>query len=239
MREWSVSTSPKPSEPRWRTWTMWARDRSAPLRAFLVTESGSAALLVAAIAVALVWANVYDVSYEAFWGTSFSIRLGGAGISQDLREWVNRGLMTFFFLVVGLEARREFDLGDLRERRRFVLPFVAGFAGMAVPVGIYLAMNAGRSSAHGWGIAMSTDTALALGLLALLGREIPDRMRAFMLTVVVADDVFAIVVIALVYSGSVQIVPVLVAVAFLGGILLLSRLGIRVGLVYFALGVGV
>jgi Na+/H+ antiporter NhaA len=140
MREWSVSTSPKPSEPRWRTRTMWARDRSAPLRAFLITESGSAALLVTAIAVALVWANVFDVSYEAFWGTSFSIQLGGAGISQDLREWVNRGLMTFFFLVVGLEARREFDLGDLRERRRFVLPFAAGLAGMAVPVGIYLAM---------------------------------------------------------------------------------------------------
>jgi len=102
-----VSTSqPKPSEPRWRTRTVWARDRSAPLRAFLVTESGSAVLLVAGIAVALVWANVHNVSYEAFWGTSFSIRLDGAGISMDLREWVNRGLMTFFFLVVGLEARR-------------------------------------------------------------------------------------------------------------------------------------
>src|SRR5512133_1976591 len=184
MREWSVSTSqPKPSEPRWRTRTMWARDRSAPLRAFLITESGSAALLVAAIAVALVWANVFDVSYEAFWGTSFSIQLGGAGISQDLREWVNRGLMTLFFLVVGLEARREFDLGDLRDRRRFVLPFVAGLAGLVIPALIFLAVNHGSPNAHGWGVAMSTDTALALGLLALLGRGVPDQVRVFLLTV--------------------------------------------------------
>jgi Na+/H+ antiporter NhaA len=152
---------------------------------------------------------------------------------------VNSGLMTFFFFVVGLEARREFDLGELRERRRFALPVVAGAAGVVASVGIYLALNAGHSSAHGWGAAMSTDTAFALGLLALVGPRFPDRLGAFMLTVVVADDVFAIVVIALVYSGSVHLVPVLVAVAFLGGILVLRRLGIRVGLVYFALGAGV
>ena len=96
--------------------------------------------------------------------------------------------MTFFFLVVGLEARREFDLGDLRERRRFILPLAAGLIGMLVPVLIYLAFNAGRSSAHGWGIAMSTDTALALGVLALLGRNVPDRARVFLLTVFVVDD---------------------------------------------------
>jgi Na+/H+ antiporter NhaA len=87
-------------------------------------------------------------------------------VTRDVRTWINSGLMTLFFLVVGLEARREFDLGDLRERRRFVLPFVAGLAGMAIPVAIYLAINTGHASAYGWGVTMSTDTALALGLLS-------------------------------------------------------------------------
>src|SRR6188508_1099459 len=232
-------TGPQASSSSFSERTAWARNLQTPLREFLRTETGGAAVLLAAAVAALVWVNVHASSYNSFWGTTLSVQLGGAGIALDLRGWVNSGLMTFFFFVVGLEARREFDLGELRERRRFALPVVAGAGGVLAAVGIYLAFNAGSSSAHGWGAAMSTDTAFALGLLALVGPRFPDRLRAFMLTVVVADDVFAIVVIALVYSGSVQIVPVLVAVAFLGGILLLSRLGIRVGLVYFALGVGV
>ena len=117
-------------------------------------------------------------------------------VSQDLRGWVNTGLMTLFFLVVGLEARREFDIGDLRERKRVTLPLLAGIAGMVVPVGIYLAFNGGRNSAHGWGAVMSTDTAFALGMLALVGPRFPDRLRAFMLTVVVVDDIVALLVIA-------------------------------------------
>src|SRR5437016_13275846 len=119
--------------------------------------------------------------------------------------------MTFFFLVVGLEARREFDMGELRERRRLALPLAAGIGGMAVPVAIFLAANAGRSSAHGWGVAMSTDTAFALGMLALVGPRFPDRLRAFMLTVVVVDDVVALVVIATVYSEHVALPALLVA----------------------------
>jgi Na+/H+ antiporter NhaA/glutaredoxin len=149
---------------------------------------------------------------------------------------VNSGLMTFFFLVVGLEARREFDLGELRERRRFALPFLAGIGGMAMAIGIYLAFNAGRSSAHGWGIAMSTDTAFALGLLALVGPRFPDRLRAFMLTVVVVDDILALVVIATVYTEAFRPLPFLVAIAAFGGGLVARRLRLRVGLVYAVLG---
>ena len=145
--------------------TTWVRRLETPLREFLRTETGGAAVLLAAAVAALVWVNVDASSYEELWETELSIALGDEGVELTLREWVNSGLMTFFFFVLGLEARREFDLGDLRERRRFVLPVLASIGGMGAAVGIYLAFNLGSSSAEGWGIAMSTDTALALGLL--------------------------------------------------------------------------
>jgi Na+/H+ antiporter NhaA len=218
--------------------TAWARSLQTPLREFLNTETGGAAVLLAATIAALVWVNVHSSSYDSFWETTLSIDLGSRGISLDLREWVNSGLMTFFFFVVGLEARREFDLGELRERRRFALPVLAGIAGMAVAVAIYLAFNAGRSSAAGWGIAMSTDTAFALGLLALVGPRFPDRLRAFMLTVVVVDDILALIVIATVYTESLDVVPLLVAIALFVGVLVARRLSMRPGSVCAVLGVG-
>jgi Na+/H+ antiporter NhaA len=194
-------------------------------------------LLAAAVA-ALAWVNVHASSYESLWGTTLSIDVGGAGVALDLRHWVNSGLMTFFFFVLGLEARREFDLGELRERRRFALPLLAAIGGMAVAVTIYLAFNAGGSSAHGWGIAMSTDTAFALGLLALVGPRFPDRLRAFMLTVVVVDDILALVVIATVYTETLEVVPLLGAVVLFGAVVVARNLGFRAGLVYLALGAG-
>ncbi|MFC4949985.1 Na+/H+ antiporter NhaA [Pseudonocardia sp. GCM10023141] len=187
------------------------------LRAFLRTESGSAGVLVAAIAVALVWANLLPAAYEGFWTLSVPVRIGPLAVELDLREWVNSGLMTLFFLVVGLEARREIDLGDLRERRRLILPVAAGVAGMAVPVLLYLAINGGGPGAHGWGAAMSTDTALALGVLTVVGRGVPDRIRTFVLTVFVVDDIVALVVIALAYSTRIDPAAFAVAaVAYLG-----------------------
>ena len=126
---------------------------------------------------------------------------------MDLRGWINSGLMALFFFVIGLEARREFDLGELRERRRVGLPLMAGLGGMVVPVLIYLAINAGHSSTHGWGTAMSTDTAFALGLLALVGSGLPVRLRAYLLTVAVVDDIIALLVIAIAYSGSISVGP--------------------------------
>jgi Na+/H+ antiporter NhaA len=215
--------------------TAWARSLQAPLRDFLATETGSASVLLVATVAALAWANVDISSYESVWQTDLSIQVGGSGISQDLRDWINGGLMTFFFFVVGLEVRREFDLGELRERRRLALPVLAALGGMAVPVAIYLAFNGGSGSAQGWGVAMSTDTAFALGMLALVGPRFPDRLRAFMLTIIVVDDVIALLVIAIVYSSNVAVEPLLIAAGVFGLILLARAAGIRQGLVYFML----
>jgi Na+/H+ antiporter NhaA len=219
--------------------TAWGRSIKTPLRSFLQTETGGAAVLLAATLAALVWVNVDAASYDSVWTTTLSIDIGGTGVSLELREWVNSGLMTFFFFVVGLEARRELDLGDLRERRRFALPLLAGVAGMGVAIAIYLAVNAGRPSVHGWGIAMSTDTAFALGLLALVGPRFPDRLRAFMLTVVVVDDILALAVIATVYTKEVTVSALLVAIGLFGVVLLAKRVGIRHGGVYLLLGTAI
>src|SRR4051794_19397104 len=217
--------------------TTWSRRVAAPLRDFLRTESGSAGVLVAAIVAALAWANIDASSYEAVWQTEFSVRLGATGISLELHDWVNSGLMTLFFLVVGLEARREFDLGDLRDRRRFVLPAVAGITGLIIPALIFLAVNHGGPGAHGWGTAMSSDTALALGLLALLGRGVPDQVRVFLLTVFVVDDLVALVVIATVYSERIEMMPLVLAAVFFAVMLLLARLRWRGGFGYAILGI--
>jgi Na+/H+ antiporter NhaA len=207
--------------------TAWARNLETPLREYLRTETGGAAVLLGAALVALAWVNVDAASYERVWSTVLSIDLGGHAIALDLRTWVNSGLMTFFFLVVGLEARREFDLGELRERRRFALPVAAGVGGMAVAVAIYLAINAGRSSAHGWGIAMSTDTAFALGMLALVGPRFPGRLRAFMLTVAVVDDVLSLVVIATAYSSEIAATWLMAAIGLIVLIFVVRAFNLR------------
>jgi Na+/H+ antiporter NhaA len=177
-------------------------------------------------------------SYRTLWGTQPSIRVGGSGVSQDLRHWVNAGLMTFFFFVVGLEARREFDIGELREHRRVAVPLLAAVGGMIVPIAIYLSVNLGRPSADGWGAAMSTDTAFALGMLALVAPRAPDRLRAFLLTIAVIDDLVAIAIIAVVYSDRIKVVALLVALAVFAVILLARAARIRRGLVYLTLAAG-
>src|ERR1700733_4000869 len=192
--------------------TAWARNLAAPVRDFLSTETGSAIFLLAATCAALVWSNVPGAHYESVWTTKLSIELGGSGVSTDLRHWVNEGLMTFFFLVVGLEAKREFDVGDMRERRRLAVPVLAALGGMAVPVAIFLAINAGGTGAHGWGAAMSTDTAFALGALALLTPRAATRLRVFLLTLAVVDDLGALVVIATAYTKHVSMTALLVAI---------------------------
>ena len=171
--------------------TAWARNLASPVRDFLSTETGGAVVLLCAAVAALLWANSpWSSSYESVWTTKLSVQIGGSGISQDLRDWVNDGLMTFFFLVVGLEAKRELDTGELRERRRIAIPLVAALGGMALPIAIY--------------------TAFALGVLALVAPQ-GTRLRVFLLTLAVVDDLVALAVIATVYTDHVSLVPLAVA----------------------------
>src|ERR1700736_2675090 len=213
------ATAPVPSyEGR----TAWARNLAAPVRDFLSTETGSAVVLLAAVVFAMVWANSpWSHSYETVWTTKLAIRLGSAGISADLRHWVNEGLMTFFFLVVGLEAKRELDLGELRERQRLAVPVLAAIGGMIVPVAIYVAFNAGGLGARDWGAAMSTDTAFALGALALLTPRTATRMRVFLLSLAVVDDLCALLVIATVYTTHVSASALAVALVLFVALLAL------------------
>jgi Na+/H+ antiporter NhaA len=216
--------------------TDWSRKVARPVRDFLRTEAGSAGVLLAAIVIAMLWANLADGSYERFWHTDMAVRVGDMGIDLGLREWVNSGLMTLFFLVVGLEARREFDLGELRDRRRFILPAAAGILGMAIPVAIFLAVNHGGAGARGWGVAMSTDTALALGLLALVGRSVPDQARLFLVTVSVVDDLVALVVIAVAYTEEISWMPLAVAVVLYAVTFAMVRLKVRSGYAFLPFG---
>jgi Na+/H+ antiporter NhaA len=194
--------------------TAWARNLAAPVRDFLSQETGGAAVLLAAAVGALVWANSpWSDSYEDLWTTHLSVTLGDGGISLDLREWINQGLMTLFFLVVGLELRRELDTGDFRERHRVAIPVAAALGGMSIPVSIFLIFNAGGEGAHGWGAAMSTDTALALGVLGLIAPQ-GSRLRLRLLTAGVVDDLVALTVIATVYSDSISLLPLALAAAF-------------------------
>jgi Na+/H+ antiporter NhaA len=215
--------------------TAWGRSMQTPLRVFLRTETGGAIVLLGAVLAGLLWANVGG-SYERFWETALAIRVDDAGIDLTLREWVNSGLMTLFFFVVGLEARRELDLGELRERRRSVVPLLAALGGMAVAVGIYLAVNAGSGAAHGWGAAMSTDTAFALGALALVAPRHLDRLRVFLLTMLVVDDILGLVVIAVVYPQDFRRGPLLLSLVPFAGILVLRRRRLRVGALFALLG---
>jgi Na+/H+ antiporter NhaA len=212
--------------------TAWARNLEAPLRDFLRTESGSALILLAGALLAVAWINIDAGSYRSVWSTPLSVRVGSSGITQDLRQWVNDGLMTFFFLVVGLEARREFDLGELRDRRRLALPMLAGLGGMLVPVGVYMLISGADASQGGWGAAMSTDTAFALGMLAFVGRRFPENLRAFILTVAVVDDLVALVVIAIVFTTSVNVMALAVALAVFAVILAVRARRITNGVVY-------
>ncbi len=220
--------------------TAWARSLGTPLRSFLETEGGSAAVLLAATLAALVWANSpWGETYDELWSTELSIQLGDAAVTEDLRHWVNDGLMTFFFFIVGLEIRRELDMGDFRDRRRALVPAFAALGGLVVPALLYVALNVGRDTVGAWGIAMATDTAFALGVLALVGGRWSLQLRVFILTLVIVDDIAALLVIAVVYTEDVSASALAVAGALFVVVLVLRRLNVWRARAYFVVGTGI
>ena len=207
-----------------------------PLQEFLDASLSSVLLLLAAVALALVWANSpWSSSYERLFSTELSVRIGGFDVTGDLRFWIDEGLMALFFLVAGLEIKREVTTGELRGRA-VVLPVGAAIAGMAVPAVLFLALVGGGPGAEGWGIPMATDVAFALAVLALAG-TVPAGLRPLLLALAIVDDIGSVVVVALFYAGEIDVVWLLATPAIAGAIVVLPRIHVRAALVYVVLGV--
>lgn len=189
----------------------------------LRTESGSALLLVGVAVFALLWANSpWSESYVHLWETHAAIGIGDFRIDMSLHHWVNDGFMVIFFFLIGLEVRQEFAVGSLRDRRQALVPIVAGIAGVVLPALIYLAI-AGRDAPEAWGAVIGTDTAFLLGALALVGPKMSSQLRVFLLTLTVVDDFLAVSIIGIVYTDSVQWMPLGIAVVCLVLLFLLAR----------------
>jgi NhaA family Na+:H+ antiporter len=211
-----------------------------PVRGFLDTEISGGVVLLVAAAVALIWANSpFRASYDALWNTELSLAIGGFELAGDLRHWVNDALMVLFFFVVGLEVKRELALGELSHPKKAAFPSVAALGGMVVPALIYFALNAGGDGSAGWGIPMATDIAFALGVLTLFGSRVHPSLKVFLLSLAVADDIGAIVVIALFYTSDLNPVAILIAGGLLAVIVLLRAVRVIWIPLYVLVGTGV
>ncbi|HMQ20085.1 MAG TPA: Na+/H+ antiporter NhaA, partial [Sphingopyxis sp.] len=216
--------------------TSASSDRSA-LRAFLASESAGGMLLIAAAAVALAIANsalgdAYFHAIHAATGPVLSDKLG----AMTLHLWINDGLMAVFFLLVGLEIKREFVDGRLASWDRRALPMIAAAAGMAVPAALYIAFAGGTPGlAQGWAIPAATDIAFAMGVLALLGSRAPTSLKLFLVTVAIVDDMGAVAIIALFYTAKINLLALGAATAVLGAMFACNRLGVKALAVYLLL----
>lgn len=209
-----------------------------PFERFVQIEAASGIVLVAAASMAVVWANSpWRTVYEQWWRTSLTLGWGARSVTQPLHFVVNDGLMTIFFLLVGLEIRREVHHGALSSISLALLPLFAALGGVLAPASIYLAFNPGSVAQQGWAIPTATDIAFAVGILALLGRRVPPALRVLLLAVAVIDDVIAIVIIALFYSHGIAVGGMLLASAGIVVVLLFQRLGVHSALAYVPPGV--
>ncbi|WP_281285872.1 Na+/H+ antiporter NhaA [Nocardioides humi] len=204
-------------------------------------ESAGSVLLLAATVAALLWVNLpfdgWASAYDHFWHTPLALELGDWRIEESLQHWVNDGLMTVFFFVVGLEIKYELVHGDLRDPRTAALPIVAAVGGMAVPALLYAAIAGHGEGSSGWGIPMATDIAFAVGVLGLLGRRIPSAARLFLLTLAIVDDIGAILVIALFYTADLSLGWLALALGLLALMALLRAARVWAIPVYAVLGV--
>jgi NhaA family Na+:H+ antiporter len=201
-----------------------------PIERFLHIEAASGILLIIAAAAALIWANSpWAHSYESLWHTPLRIGIGEWTMEKSLHFWINDLLMSLFFLVAGLEIKREMVHGALSDIRRAALPLAAAIGGMLVPAAIYASLNMGGPGAHGWGVPMATDIAFAVGVLTILGRRVPPALRVLLLAFAVIDDLGAILVIAVFYTSSLAVDGLVLAA---GGVFLtwlFGRMGVRPG----------
>ena len=198
-----------------------------PVQEFMHLEASGGLVLLAASIAALVWANLATGSYEDFWLADVSVRVGDFVVDEDLRHVVNDGLMAIFFLVVGLEVKRELAVGELSTRQAALLPLFAAVGGMVLPAAIYLAVMGGADGSSGWGIPIATDVAFALAALAALGSRIPSPLVAFLLGVAVIDDIGAILVVAFYYTDSIAFGWLALAVGAIAAIVILQRIQVR------------
>lgn len=212
-----------------------------PLVRFLQVESASGMVLLACTVVALGLANSPAAdTYHKFWHTHIGIQIGGWTLGGELGHFlINDVLMTLFFFVVGLEIKRELVTGELREARKAALPVVAALGGMLVPAGLYMALQAGQPGFHGWGIPMATDIAFVVGILVILGPRVPLGLKILLLSLAIADDIGAVVVIALFYSTDLHLLMLFLAVSGLALTVILNHLGVRSVAVYTVVGAGV
>jgi NhaA family Na+:H+ antiporter len=211
----------------------------APLRQFTAGSASGGILLMAAAIIAIAWANSpFSDSYTALWTTPLTVGLGDVGLSKPLILWINDGLMAIFFLVVGLEIKREVLIGELATVRRAALAIAAAAGGVVLPAALYLAIaaGAGGEAARGWGIPMATDIAFALGVLALVGSRAPVALKIFLTALAIVDDLIAVLVIALFYTEDLSVAALGAATVILLLLVAANRLGVRRPLAYAVLG---
>ncbi len=210
-----------------------AEQALSTLNRFLHVEAVSGATLLAAAVAALIWANSpFAQSYHAFWSLPLTIGLGEQVFSRSLHFWVNDALMTVFFLVVGMEIRREVHEGALSRLDQAVLPLIAATGGVIIPALIYLSLNGDPDRGQGWAVPTATDIAFAVGVLALLGRRIPVNVRVFLLALAIIDDIIAVLVIAVFYTASIQLEGFVIAAIGALAVLGFQRIGIGSALAY-------
>lgn len=210
-----------------------------PFQAFFHAEASGGIMLLICTIIALIWANTpFAESYFDLWHTSAALQVGEFNLSYSLHHWINDGLMAIFFFVVGLEIKRELLVGELSSGQKAALPVAGALGGMIFPALIFILFNAGTEGESGWGIPMATDIAFVIGILALLGSRVPIALKIFVIALAIADDIGAVLVIAIFYTSDISFISLLVAAGFIIVLIVANTTGIKNLMIYSILGLG-